>query len=72
MKSALDSQCVNIEATVRPGKNIVESISPECNKVLLILRVLWRNSMRARSAISGKYVTLRYAKSHPKTTIIEN
>jgi len=25
----------------------------------------------ARSAITGRYVTMTYAKSHPKTTVIE-
>ncbi|MBK8945435.1 MAG: multidrug transporter [Ignavibacteriae bacterium] len=27
---------------------------------------------KARSAISGKYVTKGYAKSHPKTTVLES
>jgi hypothetical protein len=29
------------------------------------------NKGRARSAITGKFVTMAYAKSHPKTTVIE-
>lgn len=28
-------------------------------------------SGRARSAITGRYVTKSYAKSHPRTTVIE-
>lgn len=28
-------------------------------------------SDRARSAITGRYVTKSYAKSHPRTTVIE-
>lgn len=30
-----------------------------------------KSSGKARSAISGKYVSMKYAKSHPKTTVIE-
>ncbi len=30
-----------------------------------------KNSGHARSAITGKYVTMTYAKSHPRTTVIE-
>ena len=26
---------------------------------------------KARSAITGRYVTMEYAKKHPKTTVIE-
>jgi len=27
---------------------------------------------KARSAISGKFVTVSYAKAHPETTVVEN
>lgn len=30
------------------------------------------SSTKARSAISGKYVKKSYAKSHPKTTVLES
>ncbi len=30
-----------------------------------------KNSGHARSAITGRYVSIPYAKSHPKTTVIE-
>ena len=30
-----------------------------------------RSGSKARSAVTGKYVTKSYAKKHPKTTVVE-
>lgn len=30
------------------------------------------SSGKARSAVTGRYVTQAYAKSHPKTTVVEH
>jgi hypothetical protein len=33
--------------------------------------IMAKSTGHARSAITGRYVTMAYAKSHPKTTVIE-
>jgi hypothetical protein len=30
-----------------------------------------RSGSKARSAITGRYVTKRYARAHPRTTVVE-
>jgi len=56
------------------GNSIIELVCEPVRVILILYQGLPKmaaNSKAARSAITGQYVTLEYAKKHPKTTVVE-
>ncbi len=52
--------------------SITESLIEPVRVILILYQeVLQMANKSARSAITGQFVTLEYAKKHPKTTVIE-
>ena len=54
--------------------SIIELVYEPVRVILILYQgvlSMANNQKAARSAITGQYVTLEYAKKHPKTTIVE-
>lgn len=55
------------------SNSIIELVCEPVRVILILYQGVRRMATQkaARSAITGQYVTLEYAKKHPKTTVIE-